>query len=250
VRLALRPSGKLPPIDARFDAACVRATGSRGCLSYAIAGVIWFNPYLLRLPSAVLLPPSLSRRRRLFSFPRTVVRRDASVCKAGEGCKSGSGSWDVYSLLKRDLCAVRIETLRKSVIAREGARNVGSSSSRSTVRRRYKLVPDRSRREESKRDGRCDCDGVGGSRLDSRRFMMLVRRASIRLIALLGLDRVRASLSGSMLLRIVGDSPLIWRLGRRDTVAADVRWTAGLMKLDLPSYSSIHKSVKLRHYEC
>lgn len=120
------------------------------------------------------------------------------------------GSRDVYSLLKRVFWDDRVS--RKSVNARDGARSVGSSSSSTVWRERYKLVPAR-----FKRIGACGCDGVGGSWLASRDppyavdppANILTRRASIRLRALLGLERGSSWLSGSMLWRIEGDSPLI-----------------------------------------
>jgi hypothetical protein len=73
---------------------------------------------------------------------------------------------------------------------------------------------------------------------------MLVLRAWMRSIALLGLDRGGSSVS--MLCRIVGDSPLIWTLGRRKFDAATVL-SDGLATLDFVSHNSMQSSVRLRH---
>jgi hypothetical protein len=105
----------------------------------------------------------------------------------------------LYLLLSVDRMA------RKSVIAREGARGMGSSSSSSKLWWvRWRLVPARCRREGILSDS---C----GSWLDSRRLPFvnkLDRRASMRLKARLGLMPDDVLASGSMLCRTVGESPL------------------------------------------
>jgi hypothetical protein len=53
-------------------------------------------------------------------------------------------------------------------------------------------------------------------------------------------------LSGSMLGRTVGESPLICTLALRDIVAVEFL-IAGLDMLDLVSHNAIHNSVRLRH---
>lgn len=67
----------------------------------------------------------------------------------------------------------------------------------------------------------------------------------MRCIARLGLMFVKVLLSGSMLWRTVGESPLIWTLGRRVIVAVDVL-TEGLLRLGLVSHKAMHNSVRLR----
>lgn len=67
----------------------------------------------------------------------------------------------------------------------------------------------------------------------------------MRLRALLGLMLFNVLLSGSMLCRIGGESPLICTLGRRDIAAADAL-IAGLAKLFLLSARAMHSSVRLR----
>jgi hypothetical protein len=74
----------------------------------------------------------------------------------------------------------------------------------------------------------------------------LALRASMRVIALLGLERGTVPLSASILGRIwEGDSPLTWTLGRREvTVAVLVR--AGLTMVGFVLHSSMQSSVRLR----
>jgi hypothetical protein len=67
----------------------------------------------------------------------------------------------------------------------------------------------------------------------------------MRDIALLGLTPDNVLLSGSILSRIVGDSPLSCTLGRREIVAV-VERNAGLAKPVLVSHKAIHSSVRLR----
>jgi len=74
---------------------------------------------------------------------------------------------------------------------------------------------------------------------------MLVLRASMRDMALLGLTPDNVLLSGSMLCRIVGESPLICTLGRRDSVAVFDR-KAGLARPVLVSHRAMQSSVRLR----
>lgn len=64
-------------------------------------------------------------------------------------------------------------------------------------------------------------------------------------MALLGLERGNVSLSGSMLARIWGESPLIWTLGRREFETTPAL-RAGLAIDDFGSHSSMHSSVRLR----
>jgi hypothetical protein len=71
-------------------------------------------------------------------------------------------------------------------------------------------------------------------------------RASMRESALLGLTPDNVLLSGSMLSRIVGESPLSWTLGRRVTVLVFDR-NAGLARLGLLSHMAMQSSVRLRH---
>ena len=125
-------------------------------------------------------------------------------------------------------------------MAREGARTIGSSSSSSMPPRvRLRLVPALCRR-----DGIC-LSSKGSWLRSLSPVSILVLRASIRDIALLGLTPDIVLLSGSMLCRIVGESPLICTLGRRDTVAVDDR-TIGLARPVLLSHMAIQSSVKLR----
>lgn len=163
----------------------------------------------------------------------------------GDGWSPGMGSWDVYCLLGCLLVVFSADRMfLKSVIAREGARIVGSSSSSSSstlLRARWKLVPARcwEKLRESERSA---------SWLDSRRLSlisMLVLRASMRVRALLGLTPTIELLSGSMLCRTGGDSPLTCTLGRRDGIMIDVR-TAGLANVDLLSHKLMQSSVRPR----
>ena len=144
-------------------------------------------------------------------MPPIVGRRSAEVGRrAGEGWSSGMGSREVYCLLLLNrFCSVE-RTALKSVMAREGARRGGSSSSSSLKlpRVRWRLVPALDKREGMSLSSYCSWLvfrilplAPGASRL--------VLRASIRESALLGLTPDNVLLSGSTLCRIVGESPLI-----------------------------------------
>ena len=142
-------------------------------------------------------------------------------------------------MIARDFSAVERRDL-KSVMARDGARIGGSSSSSSTLCLfRWRLVPAR-----EMRDGICLSKSYG-SWLASLEvpLSMLVRRASMRLRARLGLILFKVLLSGSMLGRIVGESLLSCTLGRRLIV---VDLIAGLARAGLVSHMAMHNSVKLR----
>lgn len=93
---------------------------------------------------------------------------------------------------------------------------------------------------------------MGGSWLDCRLppltlvVSRLALRASMRLIARLGLERGTSSVSVSMLGRTCGDSPLTCTLGRREDAAAADLSATGLARFTLVPHSSMQSSVRLR----
>lgn len=138
----------------------------------------------------------------------------------------------------------------KSVIARDGARSVSSSSSSVSAsdwrRVRARLVPAREILEAV-----IASEVLSVSRLDGRLLVevesMLVLRASMRSRARLGLTPENdTTLPVSSLSRAaLGDSPLTCTLGLRPTVDVNER-IAGLAKLCFVSHNAIQSSVKLR----